>query len=100
MNKIDPCDTMRANLIAAAVGLQQCTKTAGTETHIPGTDKRILIGNDAYLAKVAAPAAKDGIASLEGLTKHSISDGNWNVTDYFKVSDVERLLASTAGESK
>lgn len=55
-NKIDPCDALRVNLIAAAVGLQQCTKTEGTEVRIPGTGKRILIGTDAYLAKVAAPA--------------------------------------------
>lgn len=52
----DLCEHTRIRLIAAAVGHQQCTKSAGTEVQIPGTDKRILIGNDAYLAKVAAPA--------------------------------------------
>ena len=65
MNKIDTtCEHAKIRLIAAAVGFQQCTKTAGTEVQIPGTDKRILIGNDAYLAKVAAPAADfDRLAS-------------------------------------
>lgn len=56
MDHKDLCEHTRIRLIAAAVGHQQCTKTAGTEVQIPGTDKRILIGNDAYLAKVAAPA--------------------------------------------
>jgi len=56
MDHKDLCEHTRIRLIAAALGHQQCTKTSGTETHIPGTDKRILIGNDAYLAKVAAPA--------------------------------------------
>lgn len=49
------CEHIKLRLIAAAVGLQQCTKTDGTEVLIPGTDKRILIGGDAYLAKVALP---------------------------------------------
>jgi hypothetical protein len=57
--KIDPCDTMRNNLIAAALGLEQCTQTDGTETLIPGTSKRILVGDDAYLARVVAPAAAE-----------------------------------------
>lgn len=56
MDHKDLCEHTRIRLIAAAVGHQQCTKTAGTEVQIPGTDKRILIGNDAYLARVAAPA--------------------------------------------
>ena len=64
MDHKDLCEHTRIRLIAAAVGYQQCTKTAGTEVQIPGTDKRILIGNDAYLAKMAAPAASvDRLAS-------------------------------------
>jgi len=59
MTKIDICDTQRNNLIAAALGLQQCTGTDGTEVLIPGGDKRILIGGPAYLARVAAPASAD-----------------------------------------
>jgi hypothetical protein len=57
-SKIHSCDTQRNNLIAAAVGLQACTKTDGTEVLIPGTDKRILIGSDGYLAKVAGAQSK------------------------------------------
>lgn len=56
MDQQDVCNHTKIRLIAAAVGHQQCTKTDGTEVRITGTDKRILIGNDAYLAKVAAPA--------------------------------------------
>ena len=47
--KIDPCDTMRNNLIAAAVGLQQCTKTASNIVHIPGGDRVIAIGTPAQV---------------------------------------------------
>lgn len=46
-NKIDPCDTMRTNLIAAAIGLQQCTKTAANIVPIPGGDRVIAIGTPA-----------------------------------------------------
>jgi hypothetical protein len=81
MNKIDICDTQRNNLIAAAAGLQQCTKTDGTEVLMPGTDKRILIGNDAYLARVAAPASADNPstagASVRDALRRSQAD-----TDY------------------
>jgi hypothetical protein len=50
------CEHTRIRLIAAAIGHQECTHTDGTEVLIPGTAKRILVGDDAYLAKVAAPA--------------------------------------------
>ena len=62
MTKIDTtCKHAEIRLIAAAQAFQSCTRTDGTETRIPGTDKRILIGNDAYLAKVAAPAEQSKI---------------------------------------
>ena len=48
-NKIDPCDTMRVNLIAAAVGLQQCTKTESNIVPIPGGDRVIAIGTPAQV---------------------------------------------------
>ncbi|SDC70806.1 hypothetical protein SAMN05428966_102160 [Massilia sp. PDC64] len=48
-HKIDPCDTMRNNLIAAAVGLQQCTKTATNIVPIPGGDRVIAIGTPAQV---------------------------------------------------
>jgi hypothetical protein len=52
-NKIDIlCEHTRLRLIAAAIGHQQCMKMDGTEVLIPGTDKRFLIGGDAYLPKV------------------------------------------------
>jgi hypothetical protein len=58
MNIEDTCKHTKIRLIAAAIAYQQCTQTAGTEVQITGTDKRILIGDDAYLAKVVAPAAQ------------------------------------------
>jgi hypothetical protein len=56
MNIEDTCKHTKIRLIAAAIAHQQCTQTAGAEVQITGTDKRILIGDDEYLAKVAAPA--------------------------------------------
>jgi hypothetical protein len=53
-NKIDPCDTMRVNLIAAAVGLQQCTKTAANIIPIPGGDRVIAIGTPAQVRGLLA----------------------------------------------
>lgn len=55
--KIDPCDTMRNNLIAAALGLQQCTKTAANV--VPLADGRVIaIGTPAQVRElIAAPAA-------------------------------------------
>jgi hypothetical protein len=59
MDPQDLCNHTKIRLIAAALGHQQCTATAGTEVLIPGTGKRILIGDDAYLARVALPAGGD-----------------------------------------
>lgn len=58
-NKIDPCDTMRNNLIAEALGLQHCTKTAANVVELPGTDRVIAIGTPAEVARLLeiAPAA-------------------------------------------
>ena len=53
-NKIDPCDTMRVNLIAAAVGLQQCTKTESNIVPIPGGDSVIAIGTPAHVVQSLA----------------------------------------------
>lgn len=55
-NNIDPCDTMRTNLIAAAVGLQQCTKTAANIVPIPGGDRVIVIGTPAQVAQLLPTA--------------------------------------------
>lgn len=58
MNKIDPCDTMRNNLIAAAVGLQECTKTAANVVPLP--DGRVIaIGTPVQVRKMleVAPAS-------------------------------------------
>jgi hypothetical protein len=59
-NKIDPCDTMRTNLIAAAVGLQQCTKTASNIIPIPGGDRVIAIGTRAQVAQLL-PEVRDQV---------------------------------------
>ena len=57
-NKTDPCDIMRVNLIAAAVGLQQCTKTASNIVPIPGGDRVIAIGTPAQV-RAALPEPND-----------------------------------------
>ncbi|ALK97009.1 hypothetical protein AB595_21755 [Massilia sp. WF1] len=56
MDQKDLCEHTRIRLIAAALGHQQCTATDGTAVLIPGTNKRILVGDDAYLARVAGRA--------------------------------------------
>jgi len=76
MNKIDPCATMRNNLIAAALGLQQCTKTAANIVPLPGTERFIAIGTSAEIAQVlpkddGSPAAPSA-ASIEGPTDQQI----------------------------
>jgi hypothetical protein len=53
-NRIDRCDTMRVNLIAAAVGLQQCTKTETNIVPIPGGDRVIAIGTPAQVRALLA----------------------------------------------
>ncbi len=58
-NKIDPCDAMRVNLIAAAVGLQKCTKTATNIVSIPGGDRVIAIGTPAQGALLLRQYAPD-----------------------------------------
>jgi hypothetical protein len=115
MTKIDTtCKHAEIRLIAASVAFQSCTRTDGTETRIPGTDKRILIGNDAYLAKVAAPAEQSSTAgaakaasldnamlweprpsrsSATGALMHVSEDGQW-----MHIDDVRSLLASSAVE--
>ena len=48
MSKIDPkCEHTRIRLIAAAVGHQQCTKTAANVIPLPGTKRFITIGTPA-----------------------------------------------------
>lgn len=47
MNQKDLCEHTRIRLIAAAIGHQQCTKTAANVIPIPGTDRFITIGTQA-----------------------------------------------------
>lgn len=69
-NKIDPCNTMRVNLIAAAVGLQQCTKTESNIVHIPGGDRVIAIGTPAEVrALVKAEMPPELKAAIEEAAK-------------------------------
>jgi hypothetical protein len=54
---IDTCDTQRNHLIAAALGLQQCTKTAANLIPLPGTDRVIVIGTPAKVLEMLPAAA-------------------------------------------
>ena len=58
MTKIDICDTQRNNLIAAALGLQQCTRTAANIVPLPGTDRFIAIGTPGDVARLVAAENK------------------------------------------
>lgn len=80
-NKIDPCDTMRVNLIAAAVGLQQCTKTESNIVPIP--DGRVIaVGTPAEVRELlaadvdapAAPAASSKFANAEHTAAPRVSE--------------------------
>jgi len=58
--QIDPCATMRNNLIAAALGLQRCTKIAANIVPLPGTDRFIAIGTPAEVARLLEIAPAGG----------------------------------------
>lgn len=51
-NKIDLCEHTRIRLIAAAIGHQQCTKTAACIVTVPGGDRVIAIGTPTEIAKL------------------------------------------------
>jgi len=89
MTKIDHCEQIRLTLIANAAALQHCTQTEGTEIVIPatrtGTGKRILIGTDEYLARVALPATNTTagidlaqLDKLEALAR-AATPGPWDI---------------------
>jgi hypothetical protein len=70
---------------------------------IPGTSpqKYAVAGTlKGILSMAGKMMGEAGVTGLEGLTRHSISDGNWNRTDYFKCADVERLLAAPTAVSQ
>jgi hypothetical protein len=99
MNIEDTCKHTKIRLIAAAIAHQQCTQTAGTEVQITGTDKRILIGDDAYLAEAAAPAKQSDLtlrAAIEkALEGRHIEDGT--IVAFNDVVDaIERAVDSAA----
>lgn len=61
-NKIDPkCEHIRLRLIAAAIGLQQCTKTAANVIPLPGTESVVVIGTPAEVMGLLA-ARSEGTA--------------------------------------
>jgi hypothetical protein len=64
MDHKDLCEHTRIRLIAAAVGLQQCTKTASNIVPIPGGDRVIAIGARAQVRALlgAAPASGSELA--------------------------------------
>jgi hypothetical protein len=61
-NKIDTtCEHIKVRLIAAAVGLQECTKTAANIVPLPGTGRFVVIGAPAdvwQLLRKQMPAAE------------------------------------------
>lgn len=74
---IDPCDTARNNILAAALALQHCTKTAANIVPIPGRGQIIAIGTKADVerllnlapvpaAEMAVPACRTPRDDSEG----------------------------------
>lgn len=103
MDPQDVCNHTKIRLIAAGIAHQQCTQADGTEVSIPGTGKRILIGNDAYLAKVVAPAVSPApaAAGIEGLLPWHLNELRaYTITapkgPFYVAADVERLLGAHA----
>lgn len=45
-------------------------------------------------------ASTASVAALEGLTKHPIPDGNWNLIDYYKAEDVEHLFSAAGSPAQ
>ena len=76
-NKIDPCDTMRNNLIAATVGLQQCTKTASNIIPIPGGERVIAIGTPAEVCALLAAEMDERCPHCDGTGDVHRPDGTW-----------------------
>jgi len=103
--QIDPCATMRNNLIAAALGLQRCTKIAANIVPLPGTDRFIAIGTPAEVARLLeiAPAqpvaASAGIEGLDYWTGHEImSDPSMDCIKFIPAVQVEHLLATQSAQ--
>jgi hypothetical protein len=62
------CEHTRIRLIAAAIGHQQCTKTAANVIPLPGTDRIIAIGTPVEVTQVLKGLG-DGVAELVDLLK-------------------------------
>jgi hypothetical protein len=59
MDHKDLCEHTRIRLIAAAIGHQQCTKTASNIVPIPGGDRVIAIGTPAQVAMMLRTQVPD-----------------------------------------
>lgn len=66
---IDPCETARVRVLAAALVLQQCTKTAANIVPIPGREPKrfIAIGTKAEVARLLELAPATVNATPENL---------------------------------
>ena len=107
--RIAPCDTMRVNLIAAAVGLQQCTKTATNIVPIPGGDRVIVIGTPAQVramlsadvdaARVKPTDILKGLRAYQPTKTGEMMDSETGVDDsgpntlYYRADDLRDALA-------
>jgi len=94
MDKIDTtCESIRLRLIAAAVGLQQCTKTAANLVPIPGGDRVIAIGTPAQVrgllaaASTASGSAAVDMDKLEALAKAADQGGGQHIYIHWRDSN-------------
>lgn len=112
MDKIDTtCESIRLRLIAAAIGLRQCTKTAANVVPLPGTESVVVIGTPAEVMELLPGA---GTAQPRKLTQQQLAEAgrvladrnadacgvdredNWKIYGNDFIEDARAVLAAVA----
>lgn len=71
------CEHTRIRLIAAAIGHQQCTKTAANVIPLPGTELVIAIGTPAQVRAMLAAEVDERCPRCDGTGDVHPPDGTW-----------------------
>lgn len=90
-------DDLKVRLIAAAVGLQQCTQTAANLIPLPGTDRFIAIGTALDVARLLEIAPSGGsigvLDTLDAVTGDDIAGIEpFKGERFYLANDVDGLL--------
>lgn len=122
MDHKDLCEHTRIRLIAAAIGLQQCTKTESNIVHIPGGERVIAIGTpaqvrgmlgadpahiDTQLAAARAAGMEEAASLLDRLNESSgdaaAYDGreqtSWELSKEAALSDAAAAIRALATQA-